>query len=148
MVPPKIEMAQLKLIRSVFACNINFRPLDDERIILGVTLKHSGEFMDEYSRAHFLQRFQIEESQEAPFAIDVEFGALFMIDPPIMPLERDHYLRRVFPQIVFPYMREYVAETTRRGGFSPLMLNHSLFETFDEPERAVPLAPDVNKWIH
>ncbi len=144
----KIEMAQLKLIRSNFACNIHFQAKDDERIILGVAMKHGGEFLDGNSRAHFLQRFQIEESQDTPFSIDVEFGALFIMDPPILPLERDHYLRRVFPQIVFPYMREYVAETTRRGGFSPLLLSHSLFENFDEPDRPVAMTPDVSKWIH
>lgn len=144
----KVDLAQLKLIRSLYACNINFRPVDDERILLGVSMKHSGEFLDEYSRAHFLQRFQIEESPDAPFALDVEFGALFIMDPPIMPLERDHYLKKVFPRVLFPYTREYVAEITRRGGFSPLMLNHTLFENFDEPDRPVTVLPDISKWIH
>lgn len=144
----RVEMAQLKLIRSVFACNIHFRATEDERLILPVTMKHSGEFLEEYSRAHFLQRFQIEESPDVPFCLDVEFGALFIIEPAIMPLEREHYLRKIFPQIVFPYMREYVAEITRRGGFSPLMLGHGLFENFDEPDRSAFIQPDVSKWIH
>ncbi|UQZ91055.1 hypothetical protein C4J81_18255 [Deltaproteobacteria bacterium Smac51] len=147
MATPKIEMAQLKLIRSLFACNINFRP-SEERLTIGVTMKHNGEFLDEYSRAHFLQRFHTEESPNVPFTIDVEFGALFLIDPPIMPLERDHYIRRVFPEIVFPYMREYVAETTRRGGFSPLIINHTLFEDIDDPDTTATYEPDLNKWIH
>lgn len=144
----RVDLAQIKLIRSYYAANIHFRPAEDERIIMGVAMKHSGEFMDAYTRAHFLQRFQIEQTPDGPFALDVEFGALFLLEPAIMPQERDYYLRRVFPQIMFPYMREYVAEITRRGGFSPLMLGHGLFESFDEPERSMVVEPDNNKWIH
>ena len=144
---PHIEMAQLKLVKSVFAVNVDHPPVD-ERVSLAVTLKNNGEFFDGGRRAHFLQSFKTSEQMDAPFFMDVEFGALFFLDPPPLPLERTHYVKQVLAQVVFPYMREYVAETTRRGGFTPLILSQSLFdeETLrDQPDK---MPGDDNKWLH
>ncbi|MDR3038635.1 MAG: protein-export chaperone SecB [Candidatus Adiutrix sp.] len=138
-----IEMAQLKLIKSVFAVNVDHQPTE-ARISIGVSLKNNGEFLDDGRRAHFIQRFKTGDPETAPFFLDVEFGALFFLDPPPLPLEWPHYVRQVLPQIVFPYLREYVAETTRRGGFTPLIINQSIFG--DDAE-ANP-NNDSQKWIH
>lgn len=148
MTSPKIEMAQLKLLRSVFACNMDFQPTD-ERVALAVTMRHAGYFTEGLSRAHFIQRLQTGgEGPDSPFTLEVEFAALFALDPPIDDAERNHYIGRVFPQIVFPYTREYVAETTRRGGFSPLIINHTLFQDVEEPSQAALREQEFNKWIH
>ena len=139
-----IEMAQLKLIKSVFAVNADYRS-PEGRISIGVSLKNNGEFLDDGRRAHFIQHFKTGTPETAPFFLDVEFGALFFLDPPPLPLEWPHYVRQVLPQLVFPYLREYVAEITRRGGFTPLIINHNVFGG-EEAE------PDQNndgpKWMH
>lgn len=127
----KVEMIQLKLIRSIFTINVDF-PHSEERVAIGVSLKNNGEFLDDGQRAHFLQRIKTGDPTLAPFFLDVEFGAFFAVSPAPMPLERSHYIHRVFPQVVFPYLREYVAETTRRGGFTPLIINPTLFEEDEE----------------
>ncbi|MDR1920730.1 MAG: protein-export chaperone SecB [Candidatus Adiutrix sp.] len=143
---PRIEMAQLRLLKSVFMANLDYQ--HESLVSLGVSLKNNGEFSDDDSRAYFRQSFVTLGASSAPFLLEVEFWALFLIDPPIMPLERRHYVRHVFPRLVFPYMREYVAETTRRGGFTPLVLNPEIFEdTRAEPE-APPVPEGGNKWIH
>jgi len=134
-------MHQLKLIKSVFSVNVDRQPTEG-RISIGVSLKNNGEFLDDGRRAQFFQRFQTSDPDTAPFLLDVEFWALFVLDPPPLPLEWPHYVRQVLPQMVFPYLREYVAETTRRGGFTPLIINQSIFgEEADQNE-------EDPKWIH
>lgn len=141
----KVEMIQLKLIKSIFAVNVDF-PSSEERVAIGVSLKNSGEFLEDGLRANFLQRLKTGDPSQAPFFLDVEFGAFFALSPAPLPLERPYYLQRVLPQIVFPYMREYVAETTRRGGFTPLVINQNLFEEEDELPPTQQL--DDNKYLH
>ncbi len=136
-----IEIYQLKLIKSVFSVNVE-RQSTEGRISIGVSLKNNGEFMDDGRRAQFVQRFRTGDQETAPFFLDVEFWALFGLDPPPLPLERPHYVRQVLPQIVFPYLREYVAETTRRGGFTPLIINQGIFGEEAEQNAEGP------KWIH
>jgi len=136
-----IEMHQLKLIKSVFAVNVE-RQTTEGRISIGVSLKNNGEFLDEGRRAQFVQRFRTSDPEIAPFFLDVEFWALFVLDPPPLPLEWPHYVRQVLPQMVFPYLREYVAETTRRGGFTPLIINQSIFG--EDAEQS----DEDTKWIH
>ena len=136
-----IEMYQLKLIKSVFAVNSDRQPTEG-RISIGVSLKNNGEFIDGGRQAQFVQRFRTSDPETAPFFLDVEFWALFLLEPPPLPQERPHYVRQLLPQIVFPYLREYVAETTRRGGFTPLIINQNIFgdEAYQNPEGP--------KWIH
>ncbi len=143
---PRVEMTQLKLLKSVFAVNTE-HPLTEERLSIGVSLKNNGEFFDDGRQAHFTQRFRTEPPNWAPFTLDVEFGALFVVDPAPLPLERPYYIRQVFARIVFPYLREYVAETTRRGGFVPLIVNQNLF---DDEAGPAPEPPDPGgpKWMH
>ncbi|MDR1044494.1 MAG: protein-export chaperone SecB [Candidatus Adiutrix sp.] len=144
----QMEMAQLRLIRSVFAVNMEL-PAGEERIAIGVSLKNNGEFLHDGRRAHFLQSFKTSNPGGAPFFLDVEFGALFVLNQPPLPLEQPYYIRKVFPHIVFPYLREYVAETTRRGGFTPMILNHDLFENETERESGTaPAAEGEHKWVH
>ena len=139
-----VEMPHLKLIKSIFRVNVEHQHTD-ERIAITVSLKNNGEFSENGRRANFVQRFQTGAPDEAPFFLDVEFAAMFMVNPAPLPLERPYYVRQVFPIFVFPYLREYVAETTRRGGFSPLIINQNVF---DDEEWGQPAAPEDNKWVH
>jgi len=139
-------MIQLKLIKSVFAVNVEF-PATEERVAIGVSLKNNGEFLEDGRKANFLQRLKTGDPKLAPFFLDVEFGAFFSLNPAPLPLERLYYIQRVLPQVVFPYMREYVAETTRRGGFTPLIINQSFFED-DEDEALPDEQPELQKFLH
>ncbi|MCL2029519.1 MAG: protein-export chaperone SecB [Deltaproteobacteria bacterium] len=136
-----IEMYQLKLIKSVFAVNVDRQP-QEGRISIGVSLRNNGEFLEDGRRAQFVQRFRTSDPETAPFFLDVEFWALFLLEPPPLPLEWPYYVRQVLPQMVFPYLREYVAETTRRGGFTPLIINQSIFGEDADQNQEGP------KWIH
>lgn len=141
----RVEMAQLRLIKSVF--EVNAGQPDDDRVFISVAMKHDGEFLESGRKAHFIQSFSTGEQSNAPFTLDVRFAAMFILDPPPLPLERRYYVRRVFPGLTFPYLREYVAEITRRGGFTPLVLNHNIIDLDDNDDRA-PEDQDRSKTVH
>ena len=142
----RVELSQLRLIKSVFEI-IGKGTEPGESVAIAVSLKNNGEFVEDGSRANFIQRLQtIPMDQQPPFTMDVEFAAVFHLDPPALPLTWHHYVQKVFPRLLFPYLREHVSDLTRRGGFSPLNINQNLFD--DDEAALLETGPGDSKWIH
>jgi hypothetical protein len=140
-------MAMLRLVKSSF--EIRTTQIEDDRVFINVSLENDGEFFEGGRRAHFLQKFSTGTQPSNPFVLEVRFGAVFLLNPPPLPLERPYYVRKVFPQLVFPYLREYVAETTRRGGFTPLVLNHNILNFDDDFDASAGrTAPEGPQTVH
>jgi hypothetical protein len=144
------ELHKLRLIKSVFTTNPGYQPpAPGELIAMGVTLRNGGEFSADGGQAHFVQSFKTQAAYEMPFSLEVEFEALFALSAPVGELEQNPFLAQIFPQVIFPFMREYVAETTRRAGFPPLLINQSFYpdssgEVSEESgERVV-----TSRWVH
>jgi preprotein translocase subunit SecB len=144
-------MVKLRLLKSIFFINPGFNePPEGKVTSLTLSIKNSGDFINDGKEARFIQNFQVQNNPNTPFSMEVEFGAIFTLSTPVPLEERDYYVHVVFPQLIFPFLREYVAETTRRGGFPPLLLNISLSpeprDSSGEESRAS--LPVVAKWIH
>jgi hypothetical protein len=142
------ELNKLRLIKSLFTTNPGYHPpAPGELIAMGVSLSNGGEFSADGGQAHFLQSFKTQSNYEMPFSLEVEFEALFALSSPVAKAEQEPYLVHFFPQVIFPFMREYVAETTRRAGFPPLLINQSFYPDSqgegDSGEKVV-----TSKWIH
>lgn len=142
----RIEMAQIKLLRCRFTVKSPLQPAGDHFAVT-VSIKNNGEFELDGHQAHFTQHFKTGNEPDAPFSLEVEFGALFFLDPAPLPLEREHYVTQVFPRLVFPYVRDYVAETTRLGGFSPLMVDNDIFSEAEDKKSPAPLTTN-RKSLH
>ncbi|MDR1578385.1 MAG: protein-export chaperone SecB [Deltaproteobacteria bacterium] len=142
------ELNKLRLIKSLFTTNPGYLPpAPGEMIAMGVMLRNGGEFSVDGGQAHFVQNFKTQAAYEMPFSLEVEFEAIFALSSPVSHPEREPFLVQIFPQVVFPFMREYVAETTRRAGFPPLLINQSFYPDASNE------APDgekvvTSKWIH
>ncbi|MDR1545669.1 MAG: protein-export chaperone SecB [Deltaproteobacteria bacterium] len=122
------ELIKLNLRRSVFVQNHEHaRPAPGEVIAMGLSLKNGGEFLPDGMSADFLQSFRTHGGPQLPFMLEAEFTATFSMSRPVPESDQENYIHRIFPQVIFPYTREYVAETTRRGGFPPLLINMNLF---------------------
>ncbi|MDR1166144.1 MAG: protein-export chaperone SecB [Deltaproteobacteria bacterium] len=148
--PVRYDMVKLRLLKSIFFVNPSFTdPPEGQVASLALSIKNAGSFAEAENEARFVMSFQALNSPQAPFALEVEFGAVFALSAPVHPRDQDYYLNVLFPQVVFPFLREYVAETTRRGGFPPLLLNVSLSP---EPKGSAGDPPDslpvVAKWTH
>jgi hypothetical protein len=129
MIRINFETVRLRLQKSVFLQNPNFQqPPQGELIAMGLSLRNGGEFFQNDTMANFLQSFKTQNVLTAPFSLEVEFAAVFSLSASLPPSEHNIYINQHFPQMVFPYTREYVAEISRRGGFPPLLLNLGLFQ--------------------
>jgi preprotein translocase subunit SecB len=144
------EMTRLQLIKSLFKRNPSWSEPPDGRIsVATLVIRNTGAFTPGGESAEFIQIFRTGESSGMPFTLEVEYGAVFSMSRPVPPEERDFYLHRAFPRLVFPFMREYVAETTRRGGFPPLVINMNVApEPRDGPSGGETDPVPVLKWIH
>jgi preprotein translocase subunit SecB len=145
------EMVRLRLQKSVFLLNPNYQqPPQGEVIALGLNLRNGGEFFQNDSMANFVQCFQTRGGgSEVPFSLEVEMAALFSLSAPVPANEHQAFIHQIFPQMVFPHTREYIAEITRRGGFPPLLLNLGLFQDQQKTDSASTLELlSGSKWIH
>ncbi|MDR2367655.1 MAG: protein-export chaperone SecB [Deltaproteobacteria bacterium] len=124
------DMIKLRLQKSIFLHNPSYRqPSRGEVIALGLSLRNAADFSQNGSLANFLQCFKTQTGPDVPFSLEVEFAAVFALSSPAAAqADQDTLIHKLFPQLVFPYTREYVAETTRRGGYPPLILNLGLFQ--------------------
>ncbi|MDR1041935.1 MAG: protein-export chaperone SecB [Deltaproteobacteria bacterium] len=144
------EMTRLQLNRCHFARNGAWTGPPDGRIAVAtLTIRNSGGFTERGDEASFVQAFGTDKGGLMPFSLEVEYGAHFVMDRPVPPEGRAYYIHRAFPRLVFPFMREYVAETTRRGGFPPLVINMSVSpDSRDGPSGGDTDPVPVLKWIH
>jgi len=61
-------------------------------------------------------------AEENIFMLEIKYGGLFNI-PAMEKDELERVLLIHCPNILFPYARRIISDTTRDGGYSPLMLN-------------------------
>ncbi|MDR1677661.1 MAG: protein-export chaperone SecB [Deltaproteobacteria bacterium] len=144
------EMTRLRLQKSFFLHNPNYQePKMGEMIALGLSLRNGAEFSQNNTIALFLQSFKTQAGPEVPFSLEVDFSAVFSLTTPITPADYENLTHQIFPQMVFPYTREYVAEITRRGGYPPLILKLGLFQdNQNSGSGATVESLSSTKWIH
>jgi preprotein translocase subunit SecB len=133
------DLSQIRLTKSVFFPNPEYRPpVDGQPVSLNLSLDHRGLFNPEGTMVEFVQSFQTTGGVSLPFSLEVEFAAIFTLSLAVPPADQENLIQKLFPQVVFPFTREYIAETTRRGGFPPLILNPSFGagETHAAPRQA------------
>ena len=120
------ELTQIRLTKTVFFPNPAYRPpAEGQPVALSLSLENRGVFNSQGDRVEFVQSFKTTGGVSLPFSLEVEFAAVFNLGLAVSPEDYDGLIQRLFPQGVFPFTREYVAETTRRAGFPPLVLNPS-----------------------
>ncbi len=74
----------------------------------------------------------------SPFEIDIEFEGLFFLNKRVSKKNAEPLARINCPAILFPFLRECVADITRRAGFSPLLLPSINFVKLGQQERPKP----------
>ncbi len=79
-----------------------------------------------------------EESPDYPFYFDIVIQGAFVFTEPISEELQKQFETVNCPAILFPYLREALADLTRRGGFPPLHLPVTNFvklaKTEEKPE--------------
>lgn len=146
----QFNMLDVSVIKTIFIANMEFNGQEQREVRLGIRLENRVDF-DEYGlKARLIQSFYTEtpEEQPSPFKLEIDLGAFFAFHQPVPIMERGPLVATWLPQAAFPYMREHVAETTRKGGFPPLLLNPMLFDGPEDKTAPVRFAHSPSRWEH
>ena len=85
--------------------NVNANPLSDKEFDVNLTLSAKATF-----------------EKDVLFNVELVYGGVFRIEG----FPQEHMLPVLFiecPRLLFPFARQIIAESTRNGGFPPLMLD-------------------------
>lgn len=110
-----MEVIDIRLLRSNFVLNYDTDEEQENKVKVDLSIKVS--FDEEQNIATVILNSQTTD-HDNPFYFDVQYGGKFSIKE-----EEKKHLERLYkincPAIIFPFLREYVADLTRRAGLSP-----------------------------
>lgn len=146
----KFDMLDVSIIKTVFIANLNFNTQKQREIRLGIRLENRIDFDDYGVKARLVQSFYTEMTEDppTPFRLEIDLGAIFSFHQPVPIMERGQLVSGWLPQAAFPYLREHVAETTRKGGFPPLLLSPMLFDGPEDQTAPFNFTPGSSRWEH
>lgn len=134
--PTQFNLVDLRVLR----VNYSFSPKKRKR---GKKLEASSPLpVDLQCRSVFEENKLILKSilavsvQTHDFSLDVEFGGVFKFEKAPDETELDKLRNINCPAIVFPFLREFVADLVRRGGFDSLLLPPVNFVRMYEDKKA------------
>lgn len=126
----KFEFAfqDCRLLFAHFELNSSFTPGKDVQLDIKLNITH------EYNDSENMLRLTVGvavKGENAPIAINVDMGGLFQFNSkPETTVELARLAEVSCAAILFPFVREVVADITRRAGLPPLLLNPVNFVDF------------------
>ena len=115
-----MKFADYKLLKVDFVVNQEFDPKNKEQAV-SPQLSLNHEFRENEKELVVLVGIK-QKSGNIPYYFEVQAGGLFKFKE--VPEEKlvKQFATMNCPAIIFPYLRETVADLTRRAGFPPLHL--------------------------
>lgn len=128
----------LKLV-STKIHNLDFKTIEqgstNRNVSLGINLAHTFDYIPKEKLLSILMRIGI-SGEEAPFEIKLEYEGIFLLNRKATKSEVERYAKINCSAILFPYVREIIADITRRAGFVPLHLGSINFiEAFNKTKK-------------
>lgn len=124
----EFQFQDCRLLSVHFEVNSSFTPGKDVQLDIRLNLTH------EYHDSENLLRLTVgvvAKGENAPIAINVEMGSLFRFNhKPETAIELARLAEVNCAAILFPFVREVVADITRRAGLPPLLLDPVNFIEF------------------
>jgi len=116
-----MKFLNISLMKVNFTLNREFKAIGDE-VTYSPDLAFNHEVKTEEKQLIVLLGVR-QISGDLPYYFEIESAGLFQFDE--FPEERmlTQFIAINCPAIMFPYVRETIADLTRRAGFSPLHLN-------------------------
>lgn len=118
-----LDFRDCRLLTAHFVLNREFEPGPDVQLSTNLTISHEY-FGDE--RGNPCLRLFVKlllHGDGAPLRAEIELGSVFTVSrKPADPVEAAKIAEINGAAIVFPYLRETVADLTRRSGLAPLHL--------------------------
>ncbi len=115
--------AKIRLDRSKIR-SLNFKAKEGESkspVSITYDLSYGYEYSYKEKCINVLLSLSINEKQ-LPFLLNIEYEGIFKLNKRVAKREIEPFAQMNCPAILFPFLRECVADITRRAGFSPLLL--------------------------
>lgn len=117
---PAFSIQDTRLLASHFDINRSFEPGPDIKVDVKITINHTW-----HQESKILQVSDVVEvsGDEAPFNLIIEYGGIFLFEGELADPDKIRQIAEInCAAILFPFAREVVAETTRRAGIGPMLL--------------------------
>lgn len=108
-----------KILSWSFSMNREFNGSEDVRII--PELSSNFDFLEEQKILRVFLKIS-QTSKDVPYFFEVEAGGIFKFSDSLPPDIMKNFAGVNCAAIIFPYIRETIADMTRRAGFPPLHL--------------------------
>lgn len=123
-----LSFRDFKIIELSFAINQNYKKWEGEaKGWQGITFEHDIEFeiafnFNEQEKALSVLLGVNAVAKDAPFNVSIKGIGLFFLDEILEPKQLEIIARINCSAILYPYIREAIADITRRAGFPALHL--------------------------
>ena len=137
--PPGIQIAQILLERAIFEHREDFLALPPNTPIgtPDITLTTTAGQSADNKRGIIKLRVQTKPEQRPLYNLDVEMTALVEVQEGMENMPIEQYIRASGPAMVYPFIRQVVADLTSKGRFGPLWLNPVNFVAAAQSLRSV-----------
>jgi len=119
--PPSLEISLITSRVKSLNFGIKPDPPPKGKIQVHFALSHNYNY-DYKSKTIAVLLSAAVDDKHMPFFLKVEYEGIFTLSKRLPKKDVEPIAQMNCPAILFPFLRETVAEVTRRGGFSPLML--------------------------
>lgn len=122
---PGIRIAQILLERAVFEHREDFLALPPNTPIGApdITLTTTAGQSPDNKRGIIKLRVQTKPEQRPLYNVDVEMTALVEVEEGKENMSIEQYIRVSGPAMIYPFIRQVVADLTFKGRFGPMWLN-------------------------
>jgi preprotein translocase subunit SecB len=114
-----ITFADFRILRLNFELNKDFDP-SKQHTEVHTEFKIHHELQDTTLKVYLGIKFRDDAKHKTPFKLNIEGAATFKLQHTPSPTEIQPMVKQYCAAAMFPYLRETIADITRRAGFPPL----------------------------
>lgn len=116
---PEIDFTDFRITRLNFSLNTAFSA-SSQQAQVHTEFKIRHELQETRLKVFLAIIFSDSPSQQTPFLLDIEGVAIFELQHPPSASALQSLVKQHCAASMFPYLRETIADITRRAGFPPL----------------------------
>ncbi len=117
----KFNFVNFRITSVQYSINPNFKMDEDQSVDVSTELAVNVNYSDDENLLSMLMGIRL-SNPDAPFNFDVQGIAAFKFEQKPSQKAFETLAGINIPAIMYPYMREFIAELTMRGGHTPLHL--------------------------
>lgn len=112
-------LKDLRMLKTSFAMNMAYAGPDEVEIETDTAL----EAFDNGDKKEFVAMMTIKTvGEKLPYSFTLQYGVKFQLSDDEDESQMNRICTVNIPGIIYPYLREFIADLTRRAGFPPLLM--------------------------